>query len=331
MVLVRSIGFLISPKENEKRRAMLPEDIAKLKNPNMLYFEKGYGEVLGIKDEEYLNVGANIENRKAILEKDVICDPKIGDGNYLEHLKEGQMIFGWVHAVQNRQVTDILVNNKLKAIAWEDMHEEGRHVFWRNNEIAGEAAVIHAYQLYGKLPYETKVAILGRGNTARGAYRILNGLGADITVYGRNMEELLRKEIGKYDVIVNCILWDTTRKDHIIYRKDLMKMKKNSLIIDVSCDAYKAIETSKITTFTNPIYYVDGIMHYVVDHTPSIFYKTASKDISGVLVKYLDYIVEGKENRDNVLSNAIIIENGDILDEKIIKYQHRKYEQVNIA
>ncbi|WP_027625439.1 N(5)-(carboxyethyl)ornithine synthase [Clostridium lundense] len=328
---MRSIGFLISPKENEKRRAILPEDVAKLKNPNMLYFERGYGNVLGIKDDEYLNAGANIEDRKSILRKDVICDPKIGDSNYLGDLKEGQIIFGWVHAVQNRKITDTLLNNKLKVIAWEDMYEEGRHVFWRNNEIAGEAAVIQAYELYGKLPYETKVAILGRGNTARGAYRILNGLGADITVYSRNMESLFRREIGKYDVIVNCILWDTTRKDHIIYRKDLKNMKKNSLIIDVSCDAHKAIETSKITTFTNPIYYVDGIMHYVVDHTPSIFYKTASKDISNLLVRYLDYIVEGKENKNSVLANAIIIENGDILDEKIVKYQHRKYEQINIA
>ena len=49
---MRSVGFLISPKENEKRRAILPEDVAKLKNSNMLYFEKGYGEVLGIKDKE---------------------------------------------------------------------------------------------------------------------------------------------------------------------------------------------------------------------------------------------------------------------------------------
>lgn len=331
MVFVRSIGFLISPKENEKRRAILPEDIAKLRNPNMLYFEKGYGEVLGIKDEEYINAGANIENRQSVLQKDVICDPKIGDGDYLEDLTTEQIIFGWVHAVQNREVTDIIVNNKLKAIAWEEMYEEGRHVFWRNNEIAGEAAVMQAYQLYGKFPYETKVAILGKGNTARGAYRILNGLGADITVYGRNMESLLRKEINKYDVIVNCILWDTGRKDHIIYRKDLLNMKNNSLIIDVSCDANRAIETSRITTIENPIYYVDGVMHYVVDHTPSIFYKTASQDISKVLVGYLDCIVEENENRNKVLRDAIIIENGEILDEKIVKYQHRKYEKVNIA
>lgn len=211
------------------------------------------------------------------------------------------------------------------------MYEKGRHVFWRNNEIAGEAAIVQAFEAYGKFPYETKVAILGRGNTARGAYRILNGLGADITVYGRNMEILFRKEISDYDVIVNAILWDVNRKDHVIYKKDLKRMKKNALIIDVSCDANKAIETSKITTIKEPVYYVDGIMHYVVDHTPSIFYRTASREISKEMAKYLDFIIEEKENENEVLVKAIIIDNGEIIDKKILKYQHRQYNKVNIA
>ncbi|MRB78888.1 N(5)-(carboxyethyl)ornithine synthase, partial [Bacillus thuringiensis] len=88
--------------------------------------------------------------------------------------------------------------------AWEDMFESGRHVFWRNNEIAGEAAVLHAYNLYGKLPYETKVAILGRGNIGRGAYKTLVALGADVVMYDRRTEVLFQEELGKYDVLVNA-------------------------------------------------------------------------------------------------------------------------------
>lgn len=90
------------------------------------------------------------------------------------------------------------------------MFEKGRHVFWRNNELAGEAAVMHAFQCFGQMPYETKVAVIGRGNTARGAIKVLNIIGADVHQYDRHMEELLRIEIGQYDVIVNCILWDVT-------------------------------------------------------------------------------------------------------------------------
>ncbi|MEW9094173.1 MAG: N(5)-(carboxyethyl)ornithine synthase [Clostridiaceae bacterium] len=328
---MREIGFLISPKENEERRAIVPKDILNLKNADMLYFQKGYGEVLGISDEEYIKAGANVVTIEEVLKKDVICDPKIGDGDYLKNLEPSKILFGWVHAAQNRELTDLLLEKRFECIAWEDMFEDGRHSFWRNNEIAGEAAVMQAFQLHGIFPYNTKVAILGRGNTARGAYRILNGLGADITVYSRNMESLFKKEIGQYDVIVNAVLWDNTRKDHILYREDLKRMKKNALIIDVSCDNSKAIETSVPTSIENPIYSIDGIVHYVVDHTPSLFYKTSSFEISKEVAKYLDTIIEGKENNNKVLRNAIIINDGEIIDEKIAKAQSRQLKKRHIA
>lgn len=133
------------------------------------------------------------------------------------------------------------------------MYEYGRHVFWKNNEIAGEASILHAYSLYKKMPYDTKVAILGKGNTGRGALNILKALGADVTVYDRKTEELFKQELHKYDVIVNTILWDIERTDHIVYKEDLKRMKKGSMIIDISCDANGGIETSKATTIEDPI------------------------------------------------------------------------------
>lgn len=328
---MRSIGFLISPKEDEKRRALLPKDVQKIKNKQNLYFEKGYGNVLGISDYEYLKAGANIASKKDILKKDVICDPKIGDAFYLTNLNKNQILFGWIHAVQNPNITNILLRNKVKCIAWEDMYEEGRHVFWRNNEIAGEAAIMQAFQCYGKFPYETKSAILGRGNTAKGAYRILNGLGSEVTVYGSKLEDLFRMEMHKYDVIINAILWDVKRNDHIINKNDLKKLKKGALIVDVSCDSNKAIETSISTTIQNPTYSIDGIMHYVVDHTPSLFFKTATKSISNELIKYIDILVEESEDENKVLSDATIIDRGNILDTKILKYQNRENIQTDIA
>src|SRR5690606_3339659 len=160
-------------------------------------------------------------SRHEATSKDVICDPKIGDADYLSDLEAGQIIFGWIHAVQNKFITDNILKRKLTAIAWEDMYEKGRHVFWRNTELAGEAAVMHAFTLYGKAPYECNIALIGRGNVARGAYKILSSLGANVTVYDRRTQKLLREEIDNYDVIVNGVLWDVYRGDHIIYREDL--------------------------------------------------------------------------------------------------------------
>jgi len=116
----------------------------------------------------------------------------------------------------------------MTAIAWEEMFENGRHVFWRNNEIAGEAGVFHAFSYYRRLPYECSVAVIGKGNAGSAAIKLLEKMGANVTIYDRKTVLFLRNELGKYDVIVNTILWDVFRKDRLIYRRDLKKMKKRS-------------------------------------------------------------------------------------------------------
>lgn len=317
---MKTLGFPISDKLNENRRALVPEHLKGIEHTSKIYVETNYGKVLGYTDAEYAEYGVNIVSRDEVLRQDIICDPKIGDANYLNQLNN-QAIFGWVHAVQNRNITDKLINNKLTAIAWEDMFDSGRHIFWRNNEIAGEAAIVHAYTLHGLFPYNTKVALLGRGNIARGALKILTMMGADVTVYDRRTEKLLRDEIGSYDVFVNGILWDTSRKDHIIYKEDLLKMKRGAMIIDISCDRNGGVETSVPTTLDKPVYTVDGIAHYAVDHTPTLFYKTISESLSENIISYLNSLIS--ENPDQVLTEATVVEDGTIIDQRINQFQGR--------
>ena len=318
---MKTIGFPISHKENENRRALVPDDVCKIICPENIYIETGFGDVLGISDEEYSSVGCHICSHEEALKQDIICDPKIGDADYLEMLGDGQTIFGWIHATQNRDITDKIVNNKLTAYAWESMFERDRHVFWFNNELAGEAAVMHAFQCYGRLPYGLKVAVLGNGNTARGAVRVLNMLGSEVIQYNRRQEDLFKEEFLNYDVIVNCILWDVTRKDHIIYADDIKRMKRGALIIDVSCDRNGGIETCVPTTIAEPTYMVDGVMHYAVDHTPSLFYKTFSYNNSKIICQYINELMSG--NIGGILNDALIIKNGTIIDQEINKFQNR--------
>ena len=318
---MKTIGFPISHKENEYRRAIVPETISQICSPENIYIETGFGEVLGVSDEEYAEKGCRICTREEVLNQDIICDPKVGDADYLDQLKKGQTIFGWVHATQNRDITDKIVNGKLTAYAWENMFEKGRHVFWFNNELAGEAAVMHAFQCWGRLPYGLRVAVLGNGNTARGAVRVLNMLGASVVQYPRRQETLFKEEFTEYDVIVNCILWDVTRRDHIIYAHDLKKMKKGSLIIDVSCDRNGGIETCIPTSIEAPTYLKDGIMHYAVDHTPSLFYKTFSYNNSKIICQYLNELMSGDIGK--TLQDALIVENGIVIDQAINQFQKR--------
>lgn len=319
---MKTIGFPISHKENERRIAMLPCDVASLRNPSQLCFESGYGLQCGFADSDYVQAGAHVGSRMEVLCKDIICDPKIGDAEYLNELHPGQTIFGWIHAVQNRKIADTLVHRQLTAYAWEDMFEQGRHVFWRNNEIAGEAAIMHAFQIYGEMPYNTRAALLGRGNTAMGALKILTLLGADVSVYTRATEALFQKEMGGFDVIVNAILWDTSRTDHIINKTDLAALKRGALIIDISCDKNGGIESSVPTTFREPTYVMDSIMHYAVDHTPSLFFKTASASISQQIRLYAEHLAEG--TLCQTLQEAKITDGGRILDHRIIRFQKRQ-------
>ena len=316
---MRFVGFPISHKENELRRALLPDDVRKIAHSGNLVFESGYGEALGFDDESYVASGGKIGSREDALACDIICDPKIGDADYLDSLRN-QTIFGWVHAVLNRDITDKLIAGRLTAYAWEEMYENGRHVFWRNNEIAGEAAIAHAYLIHGVFPYSTRVAVLGRGNIARGAIRALYSMGADVRQYDRHCETLLRKELPEYDVVVNAVLWDKLRKDHIIYKEDLKRMKHGAMIIDISCDRSGAVETSVPTTIAEPSYIIDGIRHYVVDHTPALFYKSTSEAISSVLPRYLDGLIEGKWCGN---AKALIVRGGEVMDQTINTFQGR--------
>lgn len=321
---MKTIGFAIGTKENEKRRAILPIDLKYIKNIEFVYVEKGYGEDLGIDDFEYKKYGVQIESHEEILKKDIVCDPKIGDSSDLDKLANGKVVFGYIHGVQNQEITNKFIEKKSTVIAWEDMYEKNDHVFWKNNELAGEAAILHAFNYYGLLPRDCTVALIGKGNVSRGAYKILTSLGSTVKVFDRKTEHFFQESYHKYDVIVNALLWDTDRTDHILLKENLKKMRKNSFIIDISCDEAGAIESSRPTTIKNPVYEVDGVLHYVVDHTPSIYYKTASKYFSEQVTKYIDILIEGTELDNKVLRDATILRSGKIIDDKIINYRSKR-------
>lgn len=319
MVTKQTIGFLKSHKPNEHRIALLPQDLTHITHPEMIYLETGYGQDLGICDTSYSNLGVQIVPRQIVLEQSIICEPKIGESDILSQLQAHQTIFGWIHAKQSLNITNALLATGVRVIAWEELSDNQQHTFWRNNELAGEAAILHAFLLTGQMPYDTKVALIGRGSVAFGATRVLQGLGADVTVIRRNQENLLRQTLGNFDVVVNASLWDMNREDHLITTEDLALMQPGSLIIDISADAGGGIESSHITTMSSPTYEVNQVTHYVVDHTPSILYKTASKSISQAISPFLNDLIRNREN--SVLTQATIIDKGKILDLDILDFQ----------
>jgi N5-(carboxyethyl)ornithine synthase len=319
---MKSIGFAISRMENEKRRALIPRHLESIRNTGYLFFERGYGNVLGYSDESYTKWGAHMVSVDECSKKEIVCNPKFPDKEERERFSRNQTLFGWIHAVQNREHVDFLMDRQMTAIAWEEMYKDEVHIFWKNNEIAGEAAVIHAISLVGgRIPNELTAAIIGHGNSGYGALKMLTRLGIRTRIFSHLQTEALKADLHDIDILANCVKWDPLAKGRILYRKDLKKFKKGSLIIDISCNHALEIETTHPTSFNDPIYEIDGIIHYAVDHIPSLFWKTATESIGSEICKYVDDLIEGKGNP--ILKKSIVIDRGRILDKTISTFQGR--------
>ncbi len=319
---MKTIGYVISHKNNEKRRALLPVDGSLIKHPEQVVVETGYGQVLAIPDEDYVKAGFTVASREETLQCPIIVDVKLGDADYMDDITPGKTLVGWAHVVQMTRFTDSVISGGHTVIAWEDMVDNGRYIFYRNRELAGETAILQAFTQYGEMPYNTRVAILGNGQTAHGAHRILAGLGAKVDFYPRKLESLFREKMGEYDVLVNCIFWDTRRTDRIIYREDIKKLKRGAMIIDVSCDPHLEIETSRPTTIDEPVYTVDGILHYAVDNTPAMAYRTVSRILSRNFSPYVDDLITDTHNP--VIEAAVAIRQGQVLDPEIFAFRNRR-------
>ena len=317
----KTVGLAIPDKENERRRALLPDDLVRMSHASSIVVEEGYGLSIGASDEMYAAAGAVVAPRSTVMSQPIVCTMKSPSDSDFALMSDGQTLFCWVHAVQGRRVVDQLLDRRMSAIAWEDMFRAGRHVFWLNNRIAGYAAILHVSTLIGESLEGRSAALIGRGNVAEGAYASLTRLGARVRVYDRETEGLLREEIGGYDLVVNAVLWDVFRTDHIVYREDLGRMRPGAWIVDISCDEAMGIESSRPTTIEDPIYVDAGVWHYVVDHTPTILHRDATRSVSAAVWPYLDLLCAGRD--DEVLSAAYALRDGVITDARITRFQGR--------
>ncbi|HIE3985275.1 TPA: hypothetical protein ACXNHL_002034 [Serratia marcescens] len=266
--------------------------------------------------------------------------------------------------MQGFEIASAAINAKMTIVAWEAMYSgnDNTHIFYRNNELAGYAAIQHMMMLTGKNGYfgrNLKAAVLGFGATGRGAVNSLKSLGVkDITIYSRRPsylinapiesvdykqmlvkddgEILLQKEadflppqdiLAQCDIIVNCVLQDPNSPLMFITESNINAFKKIVDIIDISCDKGMGFHFAKPTTFDSPMFHVSGhdnIRYYCVDHTPTIYWDSASYEITKSLLSYLPLFTDDSWREDKVLAKAVEINNGDIVNEKIKTFQNRK-------
>jgi len=363
--------FKTSLKENEKRLPLYPPHIHYLDEEirKRIIFEQGYGLEYGYDDDYLIALGSGVCKRDELFENaDVLLLPKPVDDDYIK-MKEGQILWGWPHCVQNYDVAQYAIEKKLTIIAFESMYDWDKsgnrlmHIFYRNNELAGYAAVLHMLQLCGIDGFygpRRKVSIFGFGSVSKGSIFALHGRGfnnihvftkrpthlvvdkhPDVYFYNYFIDNgliyfkenesdsvgMLIDELVNSDIIINGILQNPIEPTIFLKNEDIKKLKSNCIIIDVSCDKGMGFEFAVPTTFENPVIQLErGIKYYSVDHTPSYLWNSASREISLALRPFINIVLMGEEGwlSNETIKRAIEIKDGIILNDTIIKYQKRE-------
>jgi alanine dehydrogenase len=367
-----SLGVLArSQKENERRLAIHPLHLERVDASvrRRIYLERGYGERFGLPDEQLAGHVAGVRSRGELLAGcDVILLPKPLPDD-LAGMREGQVLWGWPHCVQNEEITQLGVDLRLTLIAFEAMHlwsGDGSfhlHVFHENNELAGYCSVLHAIQrmgITGEYGRPLRAGVISFGAAGRGAVTALKALGVndihvlthrDVTAVaspihparivqferdpgdparchalGENGRVPLAAYLAAFDIVVNCVLQDTSAPLMFITGGELAAFSPGSLIIDVSCDAGMGFSWARPTSFADPMFTVGSNIHYyAVDHSPSLLWNSASWEISRALLPHLETVLGGPAAwaSDETIRRAIEIRDGVIQNPAILSFQHR--------
>ena len=319
------IGVPREIKKNEHRVSITPPAVdALVSRGHQIIIETQAGAGSGISDADYTAAGANLaaDARTVYQKAEMILKVKELFPQEFDFLREGQIIFTYIHSANNPEETQAFLDKKVIAIAYEDIvTDDGRcPLLTPMSEIAGEVGLLMGvYHMFttsggsgiliggavGSQP--AKVAILGAGNVGIGAARYAVGLGADVTLLDIDLERLrdvrqtmlpgiktvylnqfnVRQMLPGIDLLINAVKWPPRSDEHIVTREMLKLMKTDSLIVDISCDPAGAIETCVPTSHDQPTYVVDGIRHYCVDNLPSAVAKTASDALSNASLPYV--------------------------------------------
>ena len=364
-----------SRKENEHRLPIHPAHFERidLDLRAHIHLEQGYGKHFGISDEQLAPFVAGLLPRAELIEQSdvvLLAKPMLED---VAELREGQVLWGWPHCVQDEKVTQTAIDHHLTLIAFEAMNHwtsDGSfnlHVFHKNNELAGYCSVLHALQLRGSTGdygRRLRAVVIGFGATARGAVTALNSQGvhnvdvltargvtavsspihsarivqfdhdeADDTADPRRSHALtedgrqpLADFLSEHDIIVNCVLQDTSAPLTFLIDEDLALLAPGTLVIDVSCDEGMGFSWARPTTFTEPMFTVgDNVHYYGVDHSPSYLWNSATWENSEALIPYLRAVLDGPGSweADETIRRAIEIREGTIRNPAVLAFQHR--------
>ncbi|MBW1840771.1 MAG: alanine dehydrogenase, partial [Deltaproteobacteria bacterium] len=318
------VGILKEIKAEENRVSMTPAGVEVMKrNGHTLLVEKNAGVNSGFDDASYANAGAEVLDTPGEIyaRSDMVMHVKEPLPSEYELIREGQIIFTYLHLAALEKLTNVLIQKRSVNIAYETIQKADGSLplLTPMSEVAGRMAIQQGAKylemaqgghgiLLGGVPGVDPglVVIIGGGVVGTHAAKMACGLGAKVYLLDLSLDRLrylsdimpsncfllysspanIRDLITRADVVVGAVLIPGTKAPRLITRDMLKTMKKGSVLVDVSIDQGGCFETSKPTTHSDPIYIIDGVVHYCVANMPGAVAKTSTLALTNATLPY---------------------------------------------
>ncbi len=318
------IGVPKEIKNHEYRVGMTPESVAEaVHHGHQVVVEKTAGDGIGEVDETYIAAGAEmVDTAEEIFARaDMIIKVKEPQPGERKMLREGQLLYTYLHLAPDPEQTKDLIASGATCIAYETVTDNigGLPLLKPMSQVAGRMSVqagAHCLEkaqggrgtLLGGVPgvMPGKVAVIGGGVVGFNAAQMAVGLGADVTILDRSPEVLeklamhfessaktrfsnkanLEESVMEADLIIGAVLIPGAAAPKLVTREMLGSMKKGSVLVDVAIDQGGCFETSKATTHAEPTYMVDEIVHYCVANMPGGVARTSTYALNNVTLPH---------------------------------------------
>ena len=319
------VGVPKEIKNNENRVGMTPSGVAELVNRgHIVYVQHTAGEGSGFSDEAYTKVGAQILPTidDVYAQADMIVKVKEPIASEYSLVRKDQVVFTYFHFACEEELTHAMLKSGAVCIAYETVERADRSLplLIPMSEVAGRMAAQNgAYYLQktqggkGKLMAgvpgvkPARVLVLGGGTVGEAAARIAAGMGADVTITDVSLPRLkqlaaempanvhtlyssvhnIRQELPTTDIVIGSVLIPGDAAPKLITRDMLALMEPGSVLVDVAIDQGGCFETSHPTTHSDPVYTIDGIIHYAVANIPGAVPNTSTIALTNATLRYV--------------------------------------------
>lgn len=348
------IGCVKEIKNNEFRVGMTPENVKSYVNAgHEVFIERGAGAGSGFTDEEYAANGAVLlDTAKKVWDlSEMMIKVKEPLKEEYPLFHKDLILYTYLHLAADRPLTDALLAAGVKGVAYETLVERNRTLplLAPMSQIAGRLSVQEGAK-YLEKPFggsgvllsgvpgtpKAKVLILGGGNVGTNACKVAVGMGADVTItdisldrlaylddiFGSRIQTLystdaaIEKAAAEADLVIGCVLIPGKAAPKIMKRSYLKHMKPGSVIVDVAVDQGGCCETTRVTYHDDPVFVVDGIVHYCVGNMPGAVPRTSTIALTNATLKY-GLEIAGKGLEAACRSNDVIYSGINTYDGKL--------------